>query len=72
LGLFSRHRWLQYISDDPPTTHPLPRQTWMIDHIENRTGTSQIYVPYTTVRPKIQSWQPPTTQNTSATKNQLP
>jgi hypothetical protein len=43
----------------------------MIDHIENKTGTSQIYVPYTTVRPKIQSWQPPTTQNTSATKNQL-
>jgi hypothetical protein len=47
----------------------------MIDHIENRTGTSQIYVPYTTVRPKIESWQPPSpsttaTQNISATKNQ--
>ncbi len=71
-----RHRWLQYITDEPPTTKPLKRQAWMIDNIENKTGTSQIYVPYTTVRPKIESWQPPlpstTTQNISATKNQLP
>jgi len=72
-----RHRWLQYITDEPPTTKPLKRQAWMIDNIENKTGTSQIYVPYTTVRPKIQSWQPPlpsttTTQNISSTKHQLP
>ncbi|CAF4044161.1 unnamed protein product [Adineta steineri] len=70
------HRWLQYITDDPPTTTPLKKYPWMIDHIENRTGTSQIYVPYTTVPPKIQSWQPPTpsttiTQNISSTKSQL-
>jgi len=47
----------------------------MIDNIENKTGSSQIYVPYTTVRPKIESWKPPSpstaTQNTSATKSQL-
>jgi hypothetical protein len=74
--LIFRHRWLQYITDDPPTTKPLKRQSWMIDNIENKTGTSQIYVPYSTVPPKIQSWQPPlpsTTplQNTSSTKSQL-
>jgi len=72
---FFRHRWLQYISDETPVAKPLKQQSWMIDSIENRTGTSQIYVPYTTVRPKIQSWKPPSppasTQNTSATKSQL-
>jgi len=69
---FLRHRWLQYITDEPPTTKPLKKQSWMIDNIENKTGTSQIYVPYTTVPPKIASWQPPssstTTQKISATK----
>jgi NADH:ubiquinone oxidoreductase subunit len=67
-----RHRWLQYISDETPVEKPLKRQSWMIDTIENKTGTSQIYVPYTTVRTKIESWQPPlpsTTQNTTATKS---
>jgi NADH:ubiquinone oxidoreductase subunit len=66
------HRWLQYISDETPVEKPLKRQSWMIDTIENKTGTSQIYVPYTTVRTKIESWQPPlpsTTQNTTATKS---
>lgn len=69
-----RHRWLQYISDDTPVEKPLKRQSWMIDTIENKTGTSQIYVPYTTVRGKIDSWQPPlpssSTQNATATKSQ--
>ena len=68
-----RHRWLQYISDEPPTVKPLPKHSWMIDHIENKTGTSQIYVPYSTVPPKIQSWQPPapssTMQNSTSTKS---
>lgn len=69
-----RHRWLQYISDETPIEKPLKRQPWMIDSIENKTGTSQIYVPYTTVRAKIDSWQPPlpstSTQNTTAMKSQ--
>ncbi|CAF2462198.1 unnamed protein product [Rotaria sp. Silwood2] len=53
------HRWLQYIADEPPTIKPLKRQAWMIDNIENKSGTSQLYVPYTTVRSKIESWIPP-------------
>ncbi|CAF3314685.1 unnamed protein product [Rotaria socialis] len=68
------HRWLQYITDDPPTTTPIKRHPWMIDHIENKTGTRQSYMPYSTVRPKIQSWQPPapsttTSQSTGAMKS---
>ena len=62
----NRHRWLQYITDDPPTTTPLKRHPWMIDHIENRTGTRQSYMPYSTVRPKIQSWQPPAPTTTAS------
>lgn len=66
---FYRHRWLQYITDDPPTLKPLPRHPWMIDHIENKSGTKQNYVPYSTTRPKIESWQPPmsSTAQTTAT-----
>ncbi|CAF5182364.1 unnamed protein product, partial [Rotaria magnacalcarata] len=60
------HRWLQYITDDPPTTTPLKRHSWMIDNIENKTGTRQSYMPYSTVRPKIQSWQPPTSSTTAS------
>ncbi|UJR37075.1 hypothetical protein I4U23_029779 [Adineta vaga] len=66
------HRWLQYITDEPPTIKPLKKHSWMIDHIENKTGTSQIYVPYSTVPPKIQSWKPSsssTTQNITAAKS---
>lgn len=71
-----RHRWLQYISDETPVAKPLKKQSWMIDNIENKTGSSQIYVPYSTVRPKIESWQPPVpsltaAQNTTSTKSQL-
>ncbi|CAF0754478.1 unnamed protein product [Didymodactylos carnosus] len=56
------HRWLQYIGDNPPTEQPYKRYPWMIDNIENKTGTSQIYVPYTTVQRKVQSWMPPKSQ----------
>ena len=59
-----RHRWLQYISDEPPTLKPLKRHPWMIDHIENQTGTKQIYVPYSTVPQKIHSWKPPSMMDT--------
>ncbi len=44
----------------------------MIDTIENKTGTRQIYIPYTTVRSKIESWQPPLPLKTTSTmKSQL-
>ncbi|CAL1528163.1 unnamed protein product [Lymnaea stagnalis] len=53
------HRWLQYITDEPPSTHPLPKRNWMADHTENLTGSSKEYVPYSTTRPKIEAWVPP-------------
>ncbi|ESO91398.1 hypothetical protein LOTGIDRAFT_209731 [Lottia gigantea] len=53
------HRWLQYISDVPPVGDGAPpRAKWMADYYENRTATSKAYVPYSTVKPKIQSWSP--------------
>ncbi|KAI8781707.1 NADH dehydrogenase 1 alpha subcomplex subunit 12 ndufa12/DAP13 [Biomphalaria glabrata] len=53
------HRWMHYMTDDPPTKVPLPQRKWMADHTMNLTGTSREYVPYSTTRPKIQSWVPP-------------
>uniref|UniRef100_A0A0K8RJE5 NADH dehydrogenase [ubiquinone] 1 alpha subcomplex subunit 12 n=1 Tax=Ixodes ricinus TaxID=34613 RepID=A0A0K8RJE5_IXORI len=53
------HRWLHYSTDDPPTKVPPVAHKWLAEHTENLTGTSQAYVPYSTVRPKIQPWVPP-------------
>jgi NADH dehydrogenase (ubiquinone) 1 alpha subcomplex subunit 12 len=30
----------------------------MIDHIENKSGTQEAYMPYSTTKPKIQAWDP--------------
>ena len=54
-----RHRWLHYMTDDPPSTTPLPRRKWMLPHDENLSGTDQQYIPYSTTRPKIEAWKPP-------------
>ncbi|XP_002410063.4 NADH dehydrogenase [ubiquinone] 1 alpha subcomplex subunit 12 [Ixodes scapularis] len=53
------HRWLHYSTDDPPTKVPPVAYKWLAEHTENMTGTNQAYVPYSTVRPKIQPWVPP-------------
>uniref|UniRef100_A0A0B6Z2C9 NADH dehydrogenase [ubiquinone] 1 alpha subcomplex subunit 12 n=1 Tax=Arion vulgaris TaxID=1028688 RepID=A0A0B6Z2C9_9EUPU len=53
------HRWMSYITDDPPSTHPLPHRKWMAEYTDNPTGTKNEYVPYTTTRPKIEAWVPP-------------
>ena len=53
------HRWMHYTTDVPPTDKPLDHHKWMIKHIENPTGTDDIYVPYSTSRPKILGWKPP-------------
>ncbi|KAK6176393.1 hypothetical protein SNE40_014687 [Patella caerulea] len=53
------HRWLHYIADEPPTEAQLVKRKWMINHSENPTGTDKIYVPYSTVKPKVQAWSPP-------------
>ncbi|XP_070559484.1 NADH dehydrogenase [ubiquinone] 1 alpha subcomplex subunit 12-like [Ptychodera flava] len=54
------HRWLHQMTDDTPVDVP-PEQRRFIwaHHKENFSGTSQKYVPYSTVKPKIESWQPP-------------
>ncbi|XP_067127204.1 probable NADH dehydrogenase [ubiquinone] 1 alpha subcomplex subunit 12 [Centruroides vittatus] len=54
------HRWLHYMTDDPPTKVPPVQYKWMINHTENFTGTNKAYMPYSTTNPKIQSWKPPT------------
>ncbi|XP_074644808.1 NADH dehydrogenase [ubiquinone] 1 alpha subcomplex subunit 12-like [Tubulanus polymorphus] len=53
------HRWLHYIADEPPTVVPPVKHRWLMDHVENKSGTSGEYVPYSTTRPKIESWVPP-------------
>src|SRR6516164_1589022 len=33
------HGWLHHTFDEPPTTAPLPRKAWELDHEPNLTGT---------------------------------
>lgn len=39
-----------------------PKYHWMADHIENKSGTNDCYVPYSTTPPKIEAWKPPKNQ----------
>ncbi len=39
------HGWLHYTFDEPPTTAPLKRQAWELDHIPNLTGTVHAWKP---------------------------
>jgi len=51
--------WLHYKTDDPPTKKPPVDYKWIVEHTENKSGTSEQYVPYTTTPPKIEPWVPP-------------
>ena len=53
------HRWLHYMTDDPPTKVPPEPRKFIQEHATNKTGTKLEYVPYSTTRPKIEEWQPP-------------
>ena len=53
------HRWLHYITDDPPTTVPPEPRKFIQPHETNKTGTKLEYVPYSTTLPKIEEWVPP-------------
>ena len=53
-----RHRWLHSMTDNPPTVEPPENRKFLIDHLENKSGTLDEYVPYSTTRPKIEQWQP--------------
>lgn len=56
---YFRHGWLHHQTDDPPTVKPPLVQKFSADHIENKSGTDDRFVPYSTTRPKIHSWKPP-------------
>lgn len=52
------HRWMHYMTDDPPTSTPPTQQKFSIDHIKNTSGSNDCYVPYSTTKPKIEAWKP--------------
>jgi NADH dehydrogenase (ubiquinone) 1 alpha subcomplex subunit 12 len=62
------HPWLHYMCDVPPTVSPPKINKFVIAPKENQTGTSNQYVPYGTVKPKIQSWVPPQQKQNEAQK----
>ncbi|XP_046839686.1 NADH dehydrogenase [ubiquinone] 1 alpha subcomplex subunit 12-like [Xenia sp. Carnegie-2017] len=53
------HRWMHYMTDDPPNKVVPEQRKWMADHTVNLSGTNKRYVPYSTTRPKIEAWSPP-------------
>ncbi|XP_022110064.1 NADH dehydrogenase [ubiquinone] 1 alpha subcomplex subunit 12-like [Acanthaster planci] len=53
------HRWLQQMTDDPPTKVPPTPRKFLADHTYNQSGTSGCYVPSTTTPKKIHEWVPP-------------
>jgi len=51
--------WMHHKTDIPPTEKPPVHYDWMKEHDMNPSGTKDQYVPYSTMKPKIQSWTPP-------------
>ncbi|EEB11716.1 NADH-ubiquinone oxidoreductase subunit B17.2, putative [Pediculus humanus corporis] len=52
--------WLHYKTDILPYEDPSrPKHKWLAKESYNMTGTDKQYVPYSTTKPKIQSWVPP-------------
>ncbi|XP_053378248.1 probable NADH dehydrogenase [ubiquinone] 1 alpha subcomplex subunit 12 [Mercenaria mercenaria] len=51
--------WLQYSREESPVEKPAIKHKWLGKHIDNRSGSPDEYVPYSTAKPKIQAWQPP-------------
>lgn len=49
---------MHYTTDKPPTVKPPVNYKWMVPHQENKSGSSEMYYPYSTTRTKIESWQP--------------
>ena len=50
---------MHHMCDEPPTEVPPTPRKWIEDHVENKTGTRDIYVPYSTGKSKVESWKPP-------------
>eukprot|EP00794_Sanderia_malayensis_P020182 gene20182-22157_t len=53
------HRWMQFMTDDPPSKVPPKESKFDMPHERNSSGSPKEYVPYSTTRPKIESWTPP-------------
>ena len=53
------HGWIHYTRDEPPTQLPPITYKW-VDAVPepNKTGTKDMYVPYTTTKPKVEAWIP--------------
>lgn len=54
--------WMHHKTDIPPTEKPPVQHDWMLTHAMNKSGTKEQYVPYSTTKPKVLSWQPPAKQ----------
>ncbi|XP_018010146.1 NADH dehydrogenase [ubiquinone] 1 alpha subcomplex subunit 12 [Hyalella azteca] len=53
--------WLHYKTDIPPTQKEHVQYSYIdTTPSPNPTGTNKAYIPYTTGKPKIQAWVPPT------------
>ncbi len=50
--------WMHYKTDTPPTLKAPVKYDWMKDHDMNQSGTNKSYMPYSTTRPKVESWRP--------------
>jgi len=52
------HMWLHRMNDAQPPKTKFPYNPAAVAHTENRTATSQRYVPYSTTLHKYFSWEP--------------
>lgn len=50
--------WLHHMTESSPIDNPPQERKFIQDYEENYSGTRSQYVPYSTTRPKIESWQP--------------
>ena len=50
--------WMHYKTDEPPTVKAPVKYKWMADHDANPSMTQKAYVPYSTTKPKVESWSP--------------
>ena len=50
--------WMHHKTDIPPTVKAPVHYPWMVDHDANPSATKKAYVPYSTTKPKVQSWVP--------------
>lgn len=70
------HAWLHRYVDTPPSSPDAHKvyanRAYFVfkQHQENLTGTDRAYRPYSTVPPKIQSWDPNAVDNENANKKQ--